>query len=45
MKRKSYECKWCCWIWFSNPKSLKGREPKVCPKCHNDWRKVKGGKK
>jgi len=34
--RKKYKCKFCGWEWFTN---LKGKDPKVCPKCHNDWRK------
>ncbi len=45
MKRKYYKCKWCGYEWFSRPGSLKGRDPKVCPVCHYDWRKVKGSKK
>ena len=38
--RKHYTCEWCGWEWFSSPKALKGEEPKVCPVCHVDWRKV-----
>ena len=44
MKRKHYVCKWCGWEWFSSPKALKGKEPKVCTRCHVNWRKLKGGK-
>lgn len=51
MKRKYYECLYCGWEWFSREPRLQGEEPKVCPTCHNDWRKkkivtkMKGGKK
>jgi len=38
-KRKQFECLFCGWTWFSN-KNVR-TEPKVCPKCHNNWRKSK----
>lgn len=38
IERKQYTCRWCGWVWYS---SLKNKEPKVCAKCHVDWRKEK----
>ena len=31
-QRTKYKCKFCGYIWLSRI------EPKVCPRCHNDWR-------
>ena len=33
--RKQFKCKFCNWVFLS--KIING--PKVCPKCHNNWRK------
>lgn len=41
VNRKQYKCSYCGWIWFSRPNMLKNKIPKVCPHCHNDWRKRK----
>lgn len=33
IERKELNCEFCEHKWFSRI------EPKVCPQCHNDWRK------
>jgi rubrerythrin len=33
MERNEFLCKHCGHVWLSKI------EPKVCPRCHNDWRK------